>query len=341
MGERRGRCRVGQVIRRDVDRLHRRDRAALGGGDALLHGPHLRGQRGLVTHRRRHPTQEGRHLRTCLGETEDVVDEEQDIAAAALLVAVAEVLCHGQTRQGHACTCTWRLVHLAKHQRRLALGQLVVVDFAQVPTPGFHGLDECVAVLDHARLDHLAQQVVSFTGALTHAGEHRDAFVALGDVVDELHDEDRLAHTCTTEQPNLSTLGVRLNQVDHLDACEQHVGRGAQIFELRGRLVNAASSFERTVGDAVDGFAHHVEETTLDAFSGRHGDACSCGLHSHATAQPFGRFHRNGTHGVFTDVLLGFEDQLASFTLHHECVENFGKGGSLGKANVNDWADDL
>ena len=70
---------------------------------------------------------------------------------------------------------------------------------------------------------HLAEEVVSFTRTLTHTGKHRDAFVSLGDVVDELHDQDRLAHTSTSKQTNLSPLGVRLDQVDHLDARVQDV----------------------------------------------------------------------------------------------------------------------
>src|SRR5262249_2639395 len=45
---RRGR-RVGQVVGRDVDRLHRRDRALLRRGDPLLERAHLRRERRLVT----------------------------------------------------------------------------------------------------------------------------------------------------------------------------------------------------------------------------------------------------------------------------------------------------
>src|SRR6476661_1878002 len=72
-----GRGRVGVVICGNVDGLHRGDGVALGGGDALLQEAHLIGQVGLVAHGRRHAAQQGGNLGTCLGEPEDVVDEEQ------------------------------------------------------------------------------------------------------------------------------------------------------------------------------------------------------------------------------------------------------------------------
>ena len=53
---------IRQVIGRHVDGLHGRDRALLGGGDALLHAAHVRGQRRLVTDGRGDTTQQGRHL---------------------------------------------------------------------------------------------------------------------------------------------------------------------------------------------------------------------------------------------------------------------------------------
>ena len=65
------------------------------------------------------------------------------------------------------------------------------------------------------------------------------------------------------------------------------------------------------------------------------------GLDRHAAAQTFRRLHRDGANGVLTDVLLGFENQVAFSALDHEGVEDLGKCNPLGEANVNDWADDL
>ena len=44
---------------------------------------------------------------------------------------------------------------------------------------------------------------------------------------------------------------------------------------------------------------------------------------------------------VFTDVLLGFQNQLSFGAFYHEGVEDFRECNSLGESNVNDWTDDL
>src|SRR3954469_9142633 len=145
-----GRRRVGVVVGGYVDRLHRGDRVTARRGDPLLQNAHLVGQVGLVTHRGRHPAQQGRHLRTGLGEPEDVVDEQQHV----LLLHVAEVLRHRQGRQRDTQSRARRLVHLTEDQR---------------------------GVLEDAGLLHLVDQVVALTGALTDAGEHRGAAEVVGD----------------------------------------------------------------------------------------------------------------------------------------------------------------
>src|SRR5690606_34285009 len=94
-GERR---RVGVVVGGHVHGLKRGDRATPGRGDALLELTHLVGEGGLVAHGGGHAAEQGRHLGTGLDEPEDVVDEEQHV----LLLYVAEVLGHGERREGAA-----------------------------------------------------------------------------------------------------------------------------------------------------------------------------------------------------------------------------------------------
>ena len=86
-GERRG---VGVVVGGHVDGLQRGDRAASGRGDALLQLAHLVGEGRLIPDRRRHATEQRRHLGARLHEAEDVVDEQQHV----LVLHVAEVLGH-------------------------------------------------------------------------------------------------------------------------------------------------------------------------------------------------------------------------------------------------------
>jgi hypothetical protein len=81
VGECGGRGGVGQVVGRDEHGLHRGDRAGLSGGNTLLKGAHFLLQVRLVTHGAGEAAEEGRYFRTGLGEAEDVVDEEQYVAA--------------------------------------------------------------------------------------------------------------------------------------------------------------------------------------------------------------------------------------------------------------------
>ena len=78
-------------------------------------------------------------------------------------------------------------------------------------------VDERDAV-DHAGLLHLEPEVVALAGALADAGEHRHAAVLLGDVVDQLLDQHRLAEAGAAEQADLAAAHERRDQVDDLDA---------------------------------------------------------------------------------------------------------------------------
>ena len=101
-----------------------------------------------------------------------------------------------QASQRNTKTVSRRLVHLAKHQ-----GDLV----------------------QNTCLCHLVVEVVAFASALTHAGEHRQTRVRLGDVVDELEHVDGLADAGAAEQADLAALGERDQQVDDLDAGFQQI----------------------------------------------------------------------------------------------------------------------
>ena len=147
-----------------------------------------------------------RDLRAGLHEAEDVVDEQQHV-----LALVAEVLGHRQARQRDAHARARRLVHLAEDEHRL---------------------------VEHARLLHLQPQVVALARALAHAAERRQAAVLLGEVVDQLLDQHRLADAGAAEQADLAALGVGREQVDDLDAGLEHLGRRRQVLDARRVLVD-------------------------------------------------------------------------------------------------------
>src|SRR5687768_14989276 len=91
---------------------------------------------------------------------------------------------------------------------------------------------------DNAGLDHFPVQVIALTSTLTHAGEHGVTTVALGDVVDELHDDDRLAHAGTTEGADFTTLGEGADEVDDLDARLENLCGGVLVGQRGSLAVN-------------------------------------------------------------------------------------------------------
>ena len=214
MRERGRRRRVGQVVGRHVDRLHRGDRTLWRGGDALLQRAHVGGERRLITHRRGNTAEQRRHFRAGLREAEDVVDEEQHV-----LALVAEMLGDGQAGEADAGARAGRLVHLAEHQRAFRFDARIGI----------------VRVGVDLGFDELVIEVVAFAGALADAGEHRIAAVRLRDVVDQFLNQHGLADAGAAEQADLAALGVGREQVDDLDA-------GDENFRF-GRLVGIGRRF--------------------------------------------------------------------------------------------------
>src|SRR5215208_121785 len=273
VGERRGGCRVRVVVRRNEDGLQRRDRAVLRRGDPLLERGHLGREVRLITDGRRHPTQQGRHLRARLREAEDVVDEEQHIA----VLLVSEVFGHRQPGQPDALAGARWLVHLAEHER---------------------------GALDDARLGHLRDQVVALAGALAHAGEDRHAGMLLGNVPDQFLDDDRLADAGTAEDADLAALLERADQVDDLEARLEDLDLGRLLVEGGCRAVDRQGVGAVDVALAVDRVAEDVEDTAEGHLAHRNGDRSARVDDGHIASEPVCRRHRHGSDPVVAEVLL-------------------------------------
>ena len=180
--------------------------------------PSVGAQSRLVADRARHTSEQRGDLRVGLHEAENVVDKEQHVLA----LFVAEIFGHGDAGQCHAGARAGRLVHLAIDQRGLR---------------------------EHAGFLQFAIKIVALARALADSGEDRHAAVLLGDVVDQLHDGDGLAHAGAAEQADFSAARVGADEVDDLDAGFENFGFGRLIGEggrvamnrhLCGRRLSAA-----------------------------------------------------------------------------------------------------
>merc|ERR1719282_1521574 len=99
---------ICQVVGGDVDGLHGGDGSLLGGGDPLLHPAHVSGQGGLVTHGGGDTTKQGGHFGTSLCESENVVNEKQDI----LSLLITEIFSHSESSESNTSSGAGRFVHL-------------------------------------------------------------------------------------------------------------------------------------------------------------------------------------------------------------------------------------
>ena len=241
-----GRGGISQIVSRDVDSLDGSNGTLLGGGNTLLHTTHVDGESGLVTDGRGDTTQKGRHLGTGLGETENVVNEEQHI----LTLGVTEVLSNGKTSKSDTGTGTGGLVHLTEHQGDLGLA----------------------IELNDGGLLHFVVQIVTLTGTLTDTSEDGVTTVGLGDVVDELLNEHGLADTGTTEETNLSTTGVGGDQIDDLDTSDQNLSSGGLLDELGGFTVNGHVVLGLDGTTLVNGVTSDVHDTAESRVTDGDGD---------------------------------------------------------------------
>jgi hypothetical protein len=104
------------------------------------HATHVSRECRLVSDGRGDTTEQSRHFRTSLSETENVVNEEQHILA----FLVTEVLGNGETGKSNTGTGTRGLVHLSEDESDLG----VAIE------------------LDDLGLYHLVVQVIPFTSTL-------------------------------------------------------------------------------------------------------------------------------------------------------------------------------
>ena len=96
--------------------------------------------------------------------------------------------------------------------------------------------------------------------------------MSLGDVVDKLHDEHRLSHTGTTEESDLTTLHVGLQQVDYLDTSSENLFLSREFLERRCVAVDGISPLHVELFHTIDRLTDHVQHTTFNLITGRHHD---------------------------------------------------------------------
>lgn len=332
VGEGGGRSGIGQIIGRHVDGLDRGNRTLLGGGNSLLHTTHIGGEGRLVSDSGRNSTEQGRHLGTGLGESENVVNEKQDI----LSLLISEVLGNGKTGKSDSGSSSWGLVHLTEDESDLGVSLEV----------------------DDTGLSHFVVQIVTLSSSLTDTGEDRVTTMGLGNVVDQLLNQDGFTDTGTTEKSNLTTSSVRGQQIDDLDTSLEHLGLGRLLDELwwvgvdrelldtldRSSLVNGLSndvhdSTARSVGVLEERVFYGPKSGGTD---GNH-DGVSSVDDLLTSDETIGTVHGNGSDSVLSQVLSDLENKSSSSGVTRELdlegVQDRGKVVRV-KVDIDDGTND-
>ncbi len=269
---------VRVIVGRHIHRLHGGDRARTSGSDTFLQLAHFGRESRLVSHCGRHTPQQRGHFRTGHRETEDIINEEQNIAAL-----IAEILSHGEGCERHTQTNAGRLVHLAKDHDRI-----------------FH----------HARFEHFTIQLRTFASAFPYPRENRIALMFRRHRTDQFHDDHGLARTCTTEDAGLAALGEWGDQIDHLDSRFEYFHMGS-LFRKRRR-----QAMDRIAGRGIHFtlFIHRVAEYVENAPEGglshRHENRRAGRGRGHATLHTVGGIHGYGANPVIPNVFLHLEDHF-------------------------------
>ncbi len=162
----------------------------------------------------------------------------------------------------------------------------------------------------------------------------------LGDVVDQLHNQHGLPNACTSEQTDLSALGIRRDQIDDLDAGLEDLGGGFLLL-VRGRGTvdrPALLPFDRR--HIIDRLAEQVEDTAEVLVADRHGDRAAGIDRLHTAHESVCRFHRDAAHGVLTDMLRNLDRDDTALIVDRDGVQQLGKRVG-GKFNVKHWSRDL
>ncbi len=86
--------------------------------------------------------------------------------------------------------------------------------------------------------------------------------MGLGDVVDELSNQDGLSDTGTSKETNLTTSSVRGEQIDDLDAGFEQFGGGRLVNEFWGIGVDGGEHLGLDRTTLIDRLADNVDNTT-------------------------------------------------------------------------------
>ena len=164
--------------------------------------------------------------------------------------------------------------------------------------------------------------------------------MSLSNIVDKLLNQYGLPDACTTKETNLSTTGVRSEQVNNLDTGLQDLCGGRLVNE-GGRVGMNRAKFDALNWAAfIDWFTNDVHNTAQSALSDRNLDGSTSVYNLLPTDETLGAVHSNGSDRVLTKVSSNFEDKTTTVeVLNLKSVEDGWQVLGL-ELNIHDGTDD-
>ena len=166
--------------------------------------------------------------------------------------------------------------------------------------------------------------------------------MVFGDVVDQLHDDNGLAHTRAAEQSDFAALQERLDEIDDFHAGLKHLGGGRLFVERRSEAVDRHSLFVFDGAKLIDWIADHVHHAPQRSAAHGHGDRPALIDGFHAAHHAVGGLHGDAAHAAFAEVLLHLENHIDGIG-HGEAVAHDLHGLidrrqlPFGKLHVHRW----
>ena len=137
-----------------------------------------------------------------------------------------------------------------------------------------------------------------------------------GNVVDQLHDHNSLAYTCTTKRTDFTALQEGADQINDLDTGSQNFGSCGLIDQSRSGTMDRIIFVSLEWTSIVHWLSGHVENASHDSVTDGHRDGSAGVLNIKAAFQTFSRRHSHCTHPVISEMLLDFQSELAVLTLN-------------------------
>ena len=111
--------------------------------------------------------------------------------------------------------------------------------------------------------------------------------MAFRDVVDQLHDDNRLAHAGATERAHFAALRERADQIDYFNSGLENFNFGVLLDQLGRRTMNRIAFGEFYRASVVHRIPGDVKDATEDALTDRDCDWPAGVVHAHPTLQTF------------------------------------------------------